>query len=147
MTTSRDRRQRRGAPLQSLVRDCGLSRESAEHILAELIRTGTAQINDDGESARNLSLILELQAEVTALQEYVQKMDRRPVATFDVMPRGPVPFGRLDGVDEAPDLYEISGFGRLCLTYLEDEDLGAPRGCGCGAKSCRGPANALAPSR
>jgi hypothetical protein len=54
----------RGATLRMLANGAGMTRESAEHVLAELVRTGMAQVDDDASVTRHDKLIVELQEEV-----------------------------------------------------------------------------------
>jgi hypothetical protein len=103
----------RGASLRDLAEAAGMSRESAEHVLAELVRTGMAQIDDDAAANRQDKLIIELQEEVNKLQKLIQHPEKR--SSSSTRPREVKKPGRV------PDPgYVISGFGRSCVNYLQD---------------------------
>lgn len=105
----------RGRTLGSLAEQAGLTSESAEHVLAELVRTGMAHLDDGASASRHDKLILELQEEVNKLQKLLENPTRRTSSS-----NRPKPIKKPGSTPEPG--YAITQFGRLCLEYLQDLD-------------------------
>jgi hypothetical protein len=103
----------RGATLPTLAEAAGMTRESAEHVLAELVRTGMAQVDDDAAANRQDKLIIELQEEVNKLQKLIQNPGKRPSSS--TRPREVKKPGRVPEPG-----YVVSNFGQACVNYLQD---------------------------
>jgi hypothetical protein len=103
--------QPRGATLEALAEGAGLSRGSAEHVLAELVRTGMARVDNNAAVSRQERLIVELQEEFNKVQRILEDVSQQQ-------------YNRLRPVREPGEIpdpgYVISDFGRSCLDYLSD---------------------------
>ena len=100
-----------GASLEILAERARLSLASAEHVLAELIRTGMARVDNNAAVSRQEKVIGELQEEVNRLRKLLANPAEEPI-------------NRLREVKDPGDIpeveYILSDFGRVCLDYLLD---------------------------
>lgn len=106
---------RRGQSLWSVAEEAHLSPHSAEHVLAELIRTGMASADVYASDTRHDKLIIELQEEITKLQKILENPTKR--VTGSNKPKRISKPGRLPEPG-----YALTPFGRTCLLYLQDLD-------------------------
>lgn len=104
---------RRGRSLHAVATDAHLSSGSAEHVMAELIRTGMAHLDNLASDTRHDKLIIELQQEVNKLQKITENPTKRPSSSNK--PRAIKKPGSLPEPG-----YAMTRFGRLCLDYLQD---------------------------
>lgn len=100
-----------GASLETIAGRASLSRASAEHVLAELIRTGMVHLDNKAAVSRQEKVIAELQQEANKLRRLLENPEREWA-------------NRLREVDEPGEIpgaeYVISEFGGRCLDYLSD---------------------------
>ena len=95
----------------------GISSGAAQHVLAELVRTGMAAVDDYAADDRHDKLIMELQEEIKKLQAVIADPKRARYRAQKLAKPGRAP---------EPG-YVRTRFGRLCLDYLDAIDSEAER--------------------
>lgn len=114
---------RRGARLPELIEESGLTYETAEHVLAELIRTGMAHLDNDAENSRHDLMIVDLRRELNELQRHVQRLHQWARQTTTSAPNPPQLRHFANPEDLPEPGYVITSFGAVCLSYLLDQTL------------------------
>ena len=71
----------RGAGLAAVMDGANISQNAAEHVLAELVRTGMAAVDTYAGVTRADKLIMELQVEVGKLQWILQNLTKKPTGS------------------------------------------------------------------